>query len=223
MKTTTKTTRAPRASKQSAAIANRASEQASAATDWRTSPEALSCIAATVAQPAAPVPPATSEVPALPVVTPGATHFRLTRKFIEVASDVRHYEADLAALGYRDGDKIEFGTLTSAGSFTTSAKALREPSTVRSTSSKLSPEVVTVVKADILTGAFSLRSLTEKVIAAHGGEFKVTRRAIRRIGRVMKRKGELSAGANAFIKGTSDKVAAKLAKAAARAAMEYGV
>lgn len=220
MKTTTKTTRAPRASKQSAAIANRASEQASAATDWRTSPEALSCIAATVAQPAAPVPPATSEVPALPVVTPGATHFRLTRKFIEVASDVRHYEADLAALGYRDGDKIEFGTLTAAGSFTTSTKAL-----AASSGEHRGPraKAQTAEMLAMMNGTMTAAQIAAAIVAKFGGAHDAVLASVRRLPFHAKKAGKLGADVVPFAKAVSDKAAAKAAAAAARAAMEYGV
>lgn len=220
MKSSTKLNRAPRAAKKPDAVAV-------ITTPIVSEPAKIEVIAESHA-PAIVETLATSSLPTLPEIPAGATHFRLTRKMLEIASDVRHLASDLAALGQRDGDKLEFGTLTANGSFTTNQKALRDPNAPKVTRSKvITGDALALAEKMIREGTHTSKAVTAAVLAQFPGDEKKTKREVSRLGRKLTKSGALTGPA--FIKpvrtvkpkATKEEKAA--ARAAARAAMEYGV
>ena len=172
-----------------------------------------------VGQPQAPEIDASVPTLDLPEIPFGATHFRLTRKMLEIASDVRHLAADLAALGQREGDKLEFGTLSASGNFTSNAKALRDPNApaqVRGTGKML------LIDSLIIEGTHTAKSVAAQVVAKFGGDEVKTLVIVRSRPWHLKKAGKLAADRVPFAKAVSVKKAAKVVAAAARASMEYG-
>tara|TARA_R110000868_G_scaffold93805_2_gene259387 strand:+ start:7071 stop:7736 length:666 start_codon:yes stop_codon:yes gene_type:complete len=158
-----------------------------------------------------------ADLPTIPEVPAGATHFRLTRKFLEIAADVRHLASDLAALGTREGDVIEFGTMTAAGTFTTNARAL-----AKTTGTTRIPGKMALIDSMIVLGTHTARAVAAECVAKFGGELEKTLVIVRSRPWHLKKADKLAADAVPFAKAVSNKAAAKVAKAAARAAMEYG-
>ena len=148
-------------------------------------------------------------VPSLPVVPVGATHYRLTRKLLELASDVKHFEDDIAALGQRPGDVLEFGTMTANGSFTSNSRALAK-SANGGTRTPRGTGKMALIDSLIIEGTHTAKSVVEQVVAKFGGDTVKTLVVVRSRPWAIKKAGKLAADAVPFAPAVRDLRAAKV-------------